>query len=66
MGVVPSNEPDLAQFPFRQFRIVYFTILHMDMEIPQSRFSCSSKGIGFGPFQNGVAQIVKLHILAFW
>jgi hypothetical protein len=54
MGMVPSNEPDLVQFSFRHFRIV-----HMDIEISQSRFSCFSKGTGFDPFQNSVAEIVE-------
>jgi hypothetical protein len=52
--MVPSNEPDLVQFSLRQFRIVDFTIVRMDMEISQSRSSCSSKGASFDPFQNSI------------
>jgi hypothetical protein len=66
MGMVPSNEPDLIQLSFRQFRIVDFPIVHMDMEISQSRFSCSSTGAGFDPFQNSVVETVRIHLLAFW
>jgi hypothetical protein len=51
---------------FRQFRIVYFTIIHMDKEISQSRFPYSNKGADFNPFQNGVAERVRIHILTFW
>jgi hypothetical protein len=61
-----ENEPDIVQFSFRQFRIVYFTIVHMEMEVSQSRFSCSSKGAGFDPFQNSVVETVRIYILAFW
>jgi hypothetical protein len=64
--MVPSNEPELVQFSFRQFQIVYSTIVRMAMEIHQSRFSRSSKGADFGSFQNSVAEIVRISILAFW
>jgi hypothetical protein len=66
MGIVPSSEPDLVQFSFRQSRIVYFTNFYPDMEISQSRFSCSNKVAGFDAFQNSVAEIVEIHILATW
>jgi hypothetical protein len=45
---------------------VDFALVHVDMEISQSRFSCSSKGAGSDPFQNTVAEIVRIRILAFW
>jgi hypothetical protein len=31
--VVSSNDPDPVQFSFRQLRIPYFTVVHMDVQV---------------------------------
>jgi hypothetical protein len=47
-------------------RIVEFRLVHLDIEISQSRFSGLSKDIGFDRFENSASEIVIMHVLAFW